>query len=165
MSWKRLDIDDLRLVLAEDEVQKLNEASLDPGLSAVVQEQLDMVSDAFRGAFLAKGYSVDSRDHYTPSSYRAFVLNYARFQIFTRFPMTPDYALDENRKKQYEEAVDMMKNPVVGVDPRDPDDPGLEDDAGKDPGGGAVTMPWQKFPAYPFDEGFAQVWPFGRTAL
>ena len=28
MAWKRLTIDDLRLVLAEDEVEKLNERSL-----------------------------------------------------------------------------------------------------------------------------------------
>lgn len=29
MSWEHLTIDDLRLVLAEDEVEKLNERSLD----------------------------------------------------------------------------------------------------------------------------------------
>jgi len=29
MAWSRLTIDDLRLVLAEDEVEKLNERSLD----------------------------------------------------------------------------------------------------------------------------------------
>lgn len=29
MSWARLTIDDLRLVLSEDEVEKLNERSLD----------------------------------------------------------------------------------------------------------------------------------------
>lgn len=56
MSWSRLTKDDLRLVLAEDEVQKLDEISLDPSLSAVVQQQLDMVSDAFRGAWQSRGY-------------------------------------------------------------------------------------------------------------
>ena len=38
MSWKQLTIDDLRLVLAEDEVEKLNEVSLDPSLSTVIQD-------------------------------------------------------------------------------------------------------------------------------
>ena len=38
MSWKQLTIDDLRLVLAEDEVEKLNEVSLDPSLSPVIQD-------------------------------------------------------------------------------------------------------------------------------
>lgn len=37
MAWKRLSIDDLRLVLAEDEVEKLNERSLtDDKLSVVI---------------------------------------------------------------------------------------------------------------------------------
>lgn len=38
MSWARLTINDLRLVLAEDEIQKLNEISLDPSMSTVVQD-------------------------------------------------------------------------------------------------------------------------------
>lgn len=32
MAWKRLTIDDLRLVLAEDEVEKLNQRSLEDSL-------------------------------------------------------------------------------------------------------------------------------------
>ena len=37
MSWKRLTIDDLRLVLAEDEIEKLSERSLaEEKLSAVI---------------------------------------------------------------------------------------------------------------------------------
>ena len=51
MAWKRLTIDDLRLVLAEDEIDKLDTRSLEPNLSAVIQQQLDVASDAFRGAF------------------------------------------------------------------------------------------------------------------
>lgn len=38
MAWKQLTIDDLRLVLAEDEVDKLNEVSLNPSLSTVIQD-------------------------------------------------------------------------------------------------------------------------------
>lgn len=38
MVWKQLTIDDLRLVLAEDEVDKLNEVSLNPSLSTVIQD-------------------------------------------------------------------------------------------------------------------------------
>lgn len=39
MAWKRLTIDDLRLVLAEDEVQKLNEYSVDnPLFGTIVQD-------------------------------------------------------------------------------------------------------------------------------
>lgn len=77
MSWKRLTIDDLRLTLAEDEVDKLANSSIE--LSGVIQQQLDAVADAFRGSFSGKGYAVDPREHYIPSSYAMFVLNYARF--------------------------------------------------------------------------------------
>lgn len=36
--WKRLTIDDLRLTLAEDEVDKLSTRSLDSNLSGIVQD-------------------------------------------------------------------------------------------------------------------------------
>lgn len=159
MAWNRLTIDNLRLVLAEDEVEKLNEVSLDPNLSAVIQDQLDMVADAYRGAWQSKGYAIDSREHYIPSSYKNFILNYARFQIFTRFPMTPGFALDENRKKQYEEAQELLKDPYIGVDPLDQEDPGSGEDY-YDIGGGAISVPWLKFPPTPFDTGFWQAYPY-----
>ena len=96
--WERLTIDDLRLVLAEDEIEKLNERSLaEDKLSVVIQEQLDLVSDAFRGAWQSKGYTLDVRDHYVAPESKQFVLNYARWQIWTRFPMTENFALSEPR--------------------------------------------------------------------
>ena len=154
MSWKQLTIDDLRLVLSEDEVDKLNEVSLDPSLSTVIQDQLDMVSDAYRGSWRSKGYTIDVRDHYVAPEYRNAVLNYARFQIFTRFPMTPSFALDENRKKQYEEATELLKNPYIGVSKPDySDDPELSNMTQHDYDA-AISMPWLKFPTMPFDTGF-----------
>lgn len=163
MAWKQLTIDDLRLVLAEDEIEKLNERSLaDDKFLVVIQQQLDAVADAYRGAWSSKGYTIDVRDHYIDQGYLIPVLNYARFQIFTRFPMTSDYALDENRKKQYEEAAELLKDPYIGVSKPDySDDPELssvtqyEHDA-------AISMPWMKFPAQPFDTGFWQVYPYYR---
>lgn len=165
MSWKQLTPDDLKLVLAEDELDKLSTCSLaEDKLSVILQEQLDMVADAFRGAFQSKGYNVDIRDHYTPASYKNFILNYARFEIFTRFPMTGDYALDDNRKKQWEEAQKMLKDPFIGVERPDySDDPELSGNTDlSSTSDSAVTMPWQKFPAVPFDTGFAQVYPYWR---
>lgn len=80
MAWKRLTKDDLRLVLAEDEIEKLEQASLDlPNLSAVIQQQLDACADAYRGAWLAKGYALDARDHYVDQGYLVPVLDYARY--------------------------------------------------------------------------------------
>ena len=165
MAWKRLTIDDLRLVLAEDEVKKLNEYSVDnPLFGTIVQDQLDLVAAAFRGAWQSKGYLLDVRDYYVAPEYQQFVLNYARWQIWTRFPMTEDFALSEPRKKQYEEAAELLKNPYLGVSKPDySDDPTLSGDTSlSNVNDGAVTMPWQKFPAVPFDTGFAQVYPYWR---
>lgn len=122
------------------------------------------MSDAFRGAWQSKGYTLDVRDHYIAPEYKQFVLNYARWQLWTRFPMTEDYALSEPRKKQYEEAVELLKNPYVGVSKPDySDDPELSGRTDlSTTHDSAVTMPWLKFPAMPFDEGFAQVYPYWR---
>ena len=161
MAWKRLTADDLELVLAEDELQKLQSCSIDDSrISTVLQDQLDAVADAFRGAMQSNGYTVDVRDHYMAPEYRQFVLNYARWQIFTRFPMTEGYALTDPRKIQYEEAAELLKNPYIGVSkPAYSDDPELSGDtsltATQD---AAITMPWQKFPATPGDLGFGGVW-------
>lgn len=163
MAWKRLTIEDLRLTLAEDEVEKLNERSLAPELSGVVQRQLDVVADAFRGAWQAKGYAVDVRDHYVAPEYVQFVLNYARWQIWTRFPGTESFALTEPREKQYEEAAELLKNPYIATGKPDySDDPELSSDpeltATQDDA--AITMPWMKFPAMPYDTGFWQPYAY-----
>lgn len=165
MAWSRLTIDDLRLVLAEDEVEKLNERSLDDSkFQQVIQQQLDMVSDSFRGAWQSKGYQIDVRPHYTCPNYKTFILNYARWEIWTRFPMTEDFALSEPRKKQYEEARDLLKNPYIGVTKPDySDDPTLSADTSlSNVNDGAITLPWLKLPAVPFDTGFPQAYPHIR---
>lgn len=163
MAWKQLTIDDLRLVLAEDEIEKLNERSLsDDKFLVVIQQQLDTVADAFRGAWQSKGYTIDVRDHYVAPEYVQFVLNYARWQIWTRFPMTEDFALSEPREKQYEEAAELLKDPYIGVSKPDySGDPELSsmNQATYD---SAISMPWMKFPAEPFDTGFWQVYPYYR---
>lgn len=167
MSWERLTIDDLRLVLAEDEIEKLNERSLaEDKLSVVIQQQLDLAADSFRGALQSKGYLLDVRDHYIAPEYKQFVLNYARYSIWTRFPMTENFALSEPRKKQYDEAVELLKNPYIGVSKPDySDDPGLSSDTSlSNVNDGAITMPWLKMPPTPFEEGFAQVYPYWEFA-
>ena len=154
MKWKRLTIDDLRLVLAEDEVDKLENRSLDEDVQNIIQSQLDCVADAFRGAWKSKGYEVDVREHY----------DYARYQIWTRFPMTEDFALSEPRKKQYEEAQDMLRDPILGTSKPDySDDPELSslNNARYD---NAISVPWLKFPPMPWDDGFPEAYWRGGVA-
>lgn len=164
MKWKRLTIDDLRLVLAEDEVEKLDTRSLDQDVSDIIQSQLDCVADAFRGAWKSKGYEIDVREHYVAPEYVQFVLNYARWQIWTRFPMTEDFALSEPREKQYEEARDMLRDPILGTSlPDYSDDPELSSltNARYD---NAISVPWLKFPPMPWDDGFPEAYWRGGVA-
>lgn len=144
MSWTQLQYEDMRLYLAKDELEKLQNASIDEDLTDVVNQTLDLVSDAFRGAFIAKGYQVDNREHYTPSSYKPFILAYARWTLWNRFPMANNYALSETRKDEWKIAADLLKNPYIGTDPIPPEGSGTEPD---DPvshlsADAAITVPW-----------------------
>ena len=58
--WIHLEVTDLKQALAQDEITRLAELSIE-GLDDVLQVQLDSVADAFRAAFEAKGYRVDVR--------------------------------------------------------------------------------------------------------
>lgn len=125
------------------------------------------MSDAFRGAWQSKGYTIDVRDHYTAPEYKEFVLNYARWSIFTRFPMTEGFALTEPRKVLYEQAAKLLENPYLGVsDPDYSDDPELSGDTSLSAStDSAFSMPWQKFPAEPWEYGYSQVWRFTKASL
>lgn len=169
MAWKRLTKDDLRLVLAEDEIQKLEQASIDlPNLSAIIQQQLDACSDTFRAAFIAKGYALDVRDHYIDDGYVIPALDYARYQIFTRFPMAESYALSKPREDLYKAALELLKNPYLGTSKPDySDDPELSGNTdpslAKDP---SITIPWLRCPPLEGECGFPAVyWSTHRCCL
>lgn len=114
--WKQLTTDDLRQALAEDEIQNLENISIDSDLSAMLQTQLDCISDSFRGAFKAKGFAIDIRDHYTPSSYTMHILALARYWCWTRFPQSSVVGLDDARKELFKSAQEILKNPYLAVE-------------------------------------------------
>lgn len=153
MAWLRPTIEHLKLVLAQDEIEKLENASTD--LSGRIQRQLDATADLYRSAYMQKGYTLDVRDHYIDSGYLIPMLNYARYQIWTTFPMTEDFALSEPRKLLYEDAKELLKNPYLGTSTPDySDDPELSAQAMSADVDPAISMPWLKFPTMPFDTGF-----------
>lgn len=151
MAWKQLNYDDMRLYLAKDELDRLETVSIDADLSAVVNDTLDLVSDTFRGTWIAKGYNIDVRPHYTCSTYWPFILAYARWTLWNRFPSAQAYALTETRKDEWKLACDLLKNPYIGLETPDySDDPELSGDTGyqlsADP---AITIPWlREVPQY-----------------
>lgn len=133
MAWKRLTIDDIRLILAEDEVEKLNKLSLaEDKLEKVINETLDMTANVWRGVLRSKGYHIDIRDCYIPPEYVYFVLVHARHTIWTRFPNSNDIALDERRVSEWDDAMEMLKKadiaPSSPYDPSDPENPNVNPD-------------------------------------
>lgn len=144
MSWKHLSNADLKLVLSQDEIDKVSTLSLDPSLSAVVDDTIDMVSDTWRGALSGKGVKLDVREHYTPSAYSYFILVHARQVIWSRFPNSPLYALDEVRKEEYKKALEMLVSCSIGADkPEWQYDP--ENPINGGPKAGTITLPKLKF--------------------
>ena len=131
MSWKKLDIDDLKLLLAQDEIEKLSELSLDPEITAVINSIIDMVAAMWRGALRAKGYSMDIRDGYIPDAYQYWVLVHSRYAVWSRFPNSQYIAIDEVRKDEYKKALELLKDPYIDVakpeweyDPANPENQG-----------------------------------------
>ena len=146
MSWNRLTIDDMKLYLSQDELDSLNTYSTD--VENVINQQLDAIADMFRGAFVSKSYEIDTREHYIPSSYKHFVCSYARYVIWQRFPMSPNVALDDARKAEYELVKGLLKDAYIGVDKPDwehssqnPDNP---DNKGKTQAG-TIGLPFIRF--------------------
>lgn len=153
--WKRLIVDDLKKILSDDEIEKLEEISTTS--PDVAQEVLDLIADSWRGAWRAKGYEVDVRDHYVAPEYIYYILVHARYAIWTRFPNSPAYALDEARKGEYEKALEMLKNPYLGTSKPDySDDPEIAPKPTQD---AAIAMPYLRFPnENGFISGDKQIW-------
>ncbi len=85
--WVHLTISDLRKILSEDEVEKLDTLSLQEGTTAgAINQVIDLISDTWRGAFASRGYYVDIRPHYTDPSYSWYILVMARAAVWSRFP-------------------------------------------------------------------------------
>lgn len=147
MSWSRLTIDDLRLILSEKEVEQLNQYSLDESMTEVINSTIDMIADTWRGALSAKGYALDLRDSYIPSSYKYYVLTHARHAVWTRFPNSEQIALDKRRLQEYEKALDLLKNPILDVDPVTPEGQAGDEDA-IGTGAGSIRVPWNRIPQW-----------------
>lgn len=150
MAWKKLEMNDLRLVLSEDEMDKLNELSLDESMTAVIDDTIELVSDVWRGALKAKGMEIDPRDGYTPSTYWYWVLCHARYACWSRFPNSSVIAIDEVRKEEMKRAMDLLKEPYLDVDAVEwtlPDGSPNPDLSAYQPSlGSQLTTPWLRFP-------------------
>lgn len=88
------------------------------------------------------------------STYYPFVLAYARWTLWNRFPNAQGYALTETRKDEWKLAADLLKNPYIGVSKPDPEEPVGPDDPNplaKDP---SITIPWLRLPPLEGECGF-----------
>lgn len=144
--WKKLTTDDLKMILSEDEVITLKTTSVDESIEDVVQNAIDLVSSMFRGAFIAKGYEIDTRDGYIPSAYILPTLQYSRYVAWSRFPNSPDIALDEVRKEDVKRLQELLKNPYLGVEKPDWEHSSKNPEAeGGSYQTGSITLPFLRF--------------------
>lgn len=157
MAWKHLEYNDLRTYLAKDELDRLSSYSIDQDFTTVVNSTLDLVADAYRGAWTAKGYNIDSRDHYVCTSYVPFILAYARWTLWNRFPDAGSYALTETRKDEWTLAKDLLKNPYIGVDAPSSDDP-AQQETSRLSSDAAISIPYLRFPPMPGESGFPEAY-------
>ena len=130
--------------------------SIEESIDDIIQQQIDCVADSYRAAFSSKGYTMDVRPHYLPNAYRLYALCIARYYICTRFPNSLNIFLDEPRKDLYTQAMELLKDPYIGVpEPDYSDDPELSgrtdltsiSDA-------SLTLPYQRFWTKPQNYGF-----------
>ena len=130
--------------------------SIEESINDIIQQQIDCVADSYRAAFSSKGYAMDVRPHYLPNAYRIYALCIARYYICTRFPNSLNIFLDEPRKDLYTQAMELLKDPYIGVpEPDYSDDPELSgrtdltsiSDA-------SLTLPYQRFWTKPQNYGF-----------
>ena len=145
MAWKQLTTDDLKQILSEDEINTLNTASVDSKYTDIVQNAINLVADMFRGAFIAKGYAVDVRDNYVPSGYVLPVLQYARYVAWSRFPNSPDIALDEVRKEDVKRLEALLKNPYIGVEKPEWEHSSENPEVTGSSSTGSISLPFLRF--------------------
>ena len=114
--WKLLTINDLRKILSEDEVDKLNKLSLENSLlEQVINQTILMISNTWRGALKGQSYVYDIRDGYTPPEYEYYILVHARHAIWSRFPQSRTIALDDARTDEYKYALKLLEKPFIDV--------------------------------------------------
>ena len=154
--WSQLTIDDMKLYLSQDELDSLNTYSVN--VDEVVNKELDVIADMFRGAFISKSYEIDTREHYIPSSYKHFVCVYARWSLWTRFPMSPNIALDDARKEEYKLVSELLKDAYIGVDKPEwehsSSNPENPDNSGKTQGG-SIKIPFLRMDQSLYDWGMS----------
>ena len=150
MSYQKLTIDDLRECLSEDEIDKLDTLSLQPGTTEIINKIMETISQTWRGALKAKGYEIDPRDYFIPETYKWWVLVHCRYACWSRFPQSSIFAIDDVRKKEYEKALELLKDPYLDVDevewklPDGTPNPELTGYAKTSPG--SLITPWLAFP-------------------
>lgn len=149
MAYKRLTIDDLRTILSEDEVQRLNTLSKDANITQIVNDGIDLVASTWRGALKAKGLNIDTRDYYVPSEYWYYILVHARHAVWTRFTKSTDIALDERRMDEYKKAMELLENPWLNVSKPDWEfDPTNPENQSAEPATSKIFLPPLRFPPW-----------------
>lgn|SRR5574344_130417 len=144
--WKQLTLEDVKLVLCQDEIEKLENLSKDPSSLTIIQNTIDMICDTWRGALRGKSIILSSISHSIPAEYAVYILHHIRYTLWTRFPDSIDMGLDARRVKEYEEALSMLSSMSLGVE-----SPALSDiTENLSSETGSIYVPHQRTVPYPW---------------
>ncbi len=107
--WLKLEPKLLKTHLAAPEIAALATIAKPLDVDRILADECFNVAETWRGR-LRKFVSIDARDGYVPSELLVFILAHLRYVSFTRLP-NMETLLDELRVKEYEEAMDVLKDP------------------------------------------------------
>lgn len=153
--WKVPTANDIKLVLAQDEIDKLEK--INATNPTILDQTIKLVSSFVRGALKGNGVKLATLPYSIPESYMLIFLQLLRKQLWTRFPNSENIALDELRQKEAEQAMELLKKMSIDVDeiqpeydPENPENPDYKADIVQ----GSIRVPWLRFPQPPYGDEF-----------
>jgi len=108
--WISITTADIQTRLAGAEVEALRTAALADDQADPLPEIVSQVVDEVRGYVAAGGYTLGDGET-VPSKLFSATLAMVRFRCATRLP---GYQMDENRRREYEDAIRLMERVADG---------------------------------------------------
>ena len=115
MAWTRPTRDDLTATLSAEEVDAFAQSA---DFGDAVDATLAQTAAAVRGFVRAGGCRVASGEGLIPPSLVPFAMDYAAFRLLKRF----NVPVGEDRRKAYEDALDVFKKVAAGQMAVEPED-------------------------------------------
>lgn len=114
MAWRSLTIDDVRSAMNGAELDALFAAAGDWTLSPDIANVLVNTASEIRGHIAAQPKNELGPDGTVPGGLVQTALAIVRFRILTSFPGLGDTVLTDDRRKEYDNAIDLLRRVANG---------------------------------------------------